>query len=192
MPEQIAVSLWADDNATSMLDTILPTYEEVYAEPPYNEGPQDIADFIDRFRIQTKRPGFRLATARQAEEVIGFTFGFLLPPDTRWWRGLLDPKPETFTHENGHRTFAIIELAVRAAWRRHGIARRLHTLLLDGLTAERVTLTMRPEPEAAPAQAAYASWGYKKLGRTRPWDGAPFYDAMLLEQSNSQVRRSAE
>lgn len=74
-----------------------------------------------------------------------------------------------------------IELAVRKRWRRLGIAAQLHTRLLHGLDVERVTLTVRPEPEAAPAQAAYASWGYRKLGVSHPWDDAPLYDCMLRD-----------
>jgi predicted GNAT superfamily acetyltransferase len=70
---------------------------------------------------------------------------------------------------------------VHKPWRRRGVARRLHAELLAGLTVERVTLTMRPEPEAAPAQAAYAAWGYVKVGQSQPWDEAPVYDAMVLD-----------
>jgi len=51
--------------------------------------------------------------------------------------------------------------------------------LLEGLDVERVTLTMRPEPEAAPAQAAYAAWGYRKVGVSHPWEDAPYYDCMV-------------
>jgi GNAT superfamily N-acetyltransferase len=166
--------------AGDQLDEILPLYEEIYAEPPYCEGPREVGDFLDRFRKELNLPGFRLVTAREEGHSVGFTFGFRLSPDTSWWDGLLQPRPAEFTRETGERTFVIIELAVRKPWRRQGIARRLHAELLDGLDVERVTLTMRPEPEAAPAQAAYASWGYVKVGQSQPWDEAPVYDAMVL------------
>lgn len=164
------------------LDAFLPAYEEVYAEPPYREGPRDIAEFIDTYQVHTRRPGFRLVLARDGEEVVGFTYGYFLASDTRWWKNLQDIRlPDTFTREDGRRTFAIIELAVRKAWRRHGIAAALHTRLLEGLDAERVTLTVRPEPEAAPAQSAYAAWGYRKTGVSHPGDEAPLYDCMVRE-----------
>ncbi|MFI0815099.1 GNAT family N-acetyltransferase [Streptomyces sp. NPDC021098] len=165
----------------SRLDALLPAYEEVYAEPPYCEGPSDVAEFIERFRLQARRPGFRLVLAREGNEVVGFTFGYLLPADTGWWDGLVEAVPENFTDETGERTFAIIELAVRKPWRRQGVAAELHSRLLSDLSAERVTLTMRPEPEAAPAQSAYAAWGYRTVGRSRPWDEAPLYDTMVLD-----------
>ncbi|MFJ6568000.1 GNAT family N-acetyltransferase [Streptomyces sp. NPDC091292] len=168
-------------DAARHLDTFLPTYTEVYAEPPYREGPRDIADFTDRFHVQARRPGFRLVLARGDVDIIGFTFGFLLPADTSWWKNLQTPAPEDFTREDGRRTFAVIELAVREPWRRQGVATGLHTTLLKDIPAERVTLTTRPEPEAAPAQAAYAHWGYRKIGVSHPWETAPYYDAMLLD-----------
>ncbi|MET9290926.1 GNAT family N-acetyltransferase [Streptomyces sp. NPDC003077] len=168
--------------AAHRLDAFLAAYEEIYAEPPYREGPRDVADFIDRYRVQAQRPGMRLVLARDAADgnAIGFAFGYLLSADTQWWQNMQEPLPEHFTSEDGTRTFVIIELAVRAAWRRRGVATGLHTTLLDGLTVERVTLTMRPEPEAEPAQAAYAAWGYEKVGVSHPWEEAPYYDAMVL------------
>jgi len=168
--------------AATRLDTFLPAYEEIYAEPPYCEGPSDIAEFIEHYQVQARRSGMRLVLAREGEEVVGFTYGYYLAPETRWWHNLQDVNlPDDFTRENNHRTFVIIELAVRKPWRRHGIAAELHARLLEGLTAERVTLTMRPEPEAAPAQAAYAAWGYRKVGTSRPWDDAPLYHCMIRQ-----------
>ncbi|GAA2648170.1 GNAT family N-acetyltransferase [Streptomyces vastus] len=164
------------------LDAFLPAYEEVYAEPPYREGPRDVAEFIDHYQVHAQRPGFRLVLAREGDETVGFTYGYHLAPDTRWWKNLQDVQlPEDFTREDGRRTFVIIELAVRKPWRRRGIAGALHAQLLEGLDVERVTLTMRPEPEAAPAQSAYAAWGYRKIGVSHPWDEAPLYDCMIRE-----------
>lgn len=176
----VTVDVYEGPAAAGLLDEILPVYEEVYAEPPYNEGPRDVGAFLDRFGRQATRPGFRMAVARAEGELVGFAFGYRLSADTTWWAGALAPLPPDFTAEDGRRTFVIIELAVRATRRRQGIAEQLHTALLDGVDAERVTLTMRPEPEAVPAQTAYAKWGYRLIGQTRPWDEAPVYDSMML------------
>ncbi|GAA0472637.1 GNAT family N-acetyltransferase [Streptomyces stramineus] len=178
---EVTYEFWKGTDAARQLDRFLPAYEEVYVEPPYCEGPREIAEFIERFQRQAQRPGFRLALACEGAEVIGFTFGYLLPADTGWWDGLLEPLPEDCTRETGDRTFVIIELAVRKPWRRRGIATALHAELLAGPVAERVTLTMRPEPEALPAQSAYAAWGYRRVGRSQPWDEAPVYDSMVLD-----------
>lgn len=116
----------------------------------------------------------------RGEEVARFAYGFRLPPGTGWWRNLPRPPPAEFTAADGQRTFAVIEPAVRKPWRRQEVARRLHAALLDGLAVERVTLTVRPEPEAAPARAAYESWGYRKLGTSQPSASAPLYESMVL------------
>jgi GNAT superfamily N-acetyltransferase len=182
--DTVTLHSYSGPQAAAQLDAILPVYEQVYAEPPYFEGPQDVAVFLDHFDQQTTRPGFRLITAETGGAVIGLAFGYLLPPETQWWTGLQKPLPAEFTTETGHRTFVINELAVRAPFRRSGIGTRLHAALLRGLTAERVTLTVRPDPEAASARTAYAAWGYRKIGQIQPWDGAPVYDAMVLNLAN--------
>lgn len=163
-------------------DAFLPAYEEVYAQPPYREGPSGGAEFIEHYQIHAQRPGMRLVLAHDGDQVVGFTYGYRLSPDTPWWHNLQDAElPDNFTQEDGLRTFVIIELAVRKPWRRRGIAAELHARLLADLDVERVTLTMRPEPEAAPAQSAYAAWGYRKVGVSHPWDEAPLYDCTLRE-----------
>ncbi|WP_434593217.1 GNAT family N-acetyltransferase [Streptomyces sp. A5-4] len=167
--------------AADQIDAFLPAYEEVYAEPPYSEGPADVAQFIEHYLIHAQRQGMRLIIARDAEEVIGFTYGYLLPPDTGWWTNIDQDLAADFISEDGARTWVILELAVRKPWRRRGVAAALHSALLEGLHVERVTLTVRPEPEAAPAQSAYVAWGYRRVGTSHPWEDAPFYTAMVLE-----------
>ncbi|MET9445671.1 GNAT family N-acetyltransferase [Streptomyces cinerochromogenes] len=169
-------------DAAAQLDAFLPAYEEVYAEPPYLEGPRDVAEFIDHYQVHTRRPGMRLVLAHDGQVVVGFTYGYYLAPDTRWWHNLQDVTlPQEFIQEDGRRTFAILELAVRKPWRRKGVAAGLHTVLLNGLDAERITLTVRPEPEASAARFAYLSWGYRKLGISHPWEDAPLYECMVCE-----------
>ncbi|WBB64160.1 GNAT family N-acetyltransferase [Streptomyces sp. WMMC500] len=178
---EVTVQRYDGPDAAGMCEAFLPAYREVYAEPPYREGPDDVAEFVEMFARQATRPGFRVALARDGAELVGFTYGFCLPEDTGWWHNLLAPAPAEFTAESGWRTFAVIELAVRRPWRRGGVARRLHAALLAGLPVERVTLTVRPEPEAAPARAAYTRWGYRRVGRSQPGDDSPVYDAMVLD-----------
>ncbi|WP_329329351.1 GNAT family N-acetyltransferase [Streptomyces mirabilis] len=171
-------------DSAAQLDRFLTAYEEVYADAPYNEGPSDVAEFIDHYAVHARPVGMRLVLAAENQEVVGFTYGYYLAPDTRWWRNLQDVTlPDDYTREDGRRTFVVIEPAVRKAWRRGGVAAALHAQLIGDLDAGRVTLTVRPEAEAEAARSAYKAWGYRKVGVSRPWVGAPLYDCMVRDLS---------
>jgi len=118
--------------------------------------------------------------ARCGDLPVGYTFGYPLPPDTGWWKAMEEETTAEFAAETGQRTLAIVELAVRAGWRRQGVAARLHAHLHEGLGVERVTLAMRPDPEAAPAHATYTAWGYRQVGHWQPAHDEPVSHIMLL------------
>ena len=174
------VSFTVDQASTSADYTpvVRSIYASVYAEPPYCEGAEDVEDFVEAWASRRNQPGFRLVVARSAGEAVGFTFGHGLGVATRWWSGPRTCISDDVAHEYPGRTFAVIELAVVKPYRRRGIGRKLHNLLLAGLGNERVTLLVRPEAKAA--QAAYRCWGYECVGQIQPFDGAPVYDAMVL------------
>lgn len=181
-PSELTYERVEGKDAATRLDRFLEAYEAVYADPRYCEGPSDVDEFIDHYQVHAQRAGMRLILARNGDQVVGFTYGYLLPADSRWWANVQEEDlTEDFTREDGQRTWIILELAVRKAWRRLGVAATLHTLLLDGLDVERVTLTVRPEPEAKAAQSAYAKWGYQEVGLSHPWPEAPFYTVMVLD-----------
>jgi GNAT superfamily N-acetyltransferase len=160
------------------VELVLPVYAEVYAEAPYLEGPAEVEDFARSWPARVAAPGFRLVLASDEGHVVGFAFGHGLRPDTGWWSGALEPL-EVDTAEWPGRTFAVIELAVLAGRRRQGLGRRLHSALLAGVEAERVTLAVRPEPETAHARAMYERWAYRRVGQVRPGPGLPVYDVMV-------------
>ncbi|MER5218711.1 GNAT family N-acetyltransferase [Streptomyces sp. NPDC002838] len=177
---QIRVEWWEGLECAVQLDVVLPMYKEIWAEPPYCEGTNEIADFVDRFAQEVRLPRARLVVARCGDLPVGYAFGYPLPPDTGWWKAMDEETTAEFAAETGERTLGIVELAVRAGWRRQGVAARTHDCLLEGLGVERVTLAMRPDPEAAPAHAAYAAWGYRQVGQWRPADDEPVSHIMLL------------
>ncbi len=152
-------------------------HSEVYVDPPY--GLDDDGMFAERFRVQRRQPGFVLAEARRGGFLIGYAAGMPLRSATSWWRDLTAPLPEDVTLEYPGRTFALIELLVRASWRRQGIGRTLHDLILQGRREERATLTVLPA--ATPAQSAFHNWGWRKVARTRdPRPGSPVSDILVL------------
>ena len=143
---------------------LLALHTEVYAEPPYDRD-DDAAGFADRLRVQRRQPGFVLAEARNGGYLVGYAAGMPLRPSTSWWRDLTTPLPEQLTAEYAGRTFALTELLVRASWRRQGIGRTLHDLILQDRQEARATLTVLPA--ANPAQRAFRNWGWRKVARTR-------------------------
>lgn len=155
-------------------------HEQVCAEPPFGCG--DGVLFAGRFRVRQRQPGFALAEARRGGYLVGFASGVPLRPSTDWWRHLTTPLPGEVTAEHPGRTFALADLLVRAAWRRQGIGRALHDLLLAGRPEERAALTV--SPQAAAAGHALHSWGWRKVGRTRdPRPGSPVRDVLLTSLS---------
>jgi ribosomal protein S18 acetylase RimI-like enzyme len=147
---------------------------EVYGENDESSSP------AGQFRVQRRQPGFVLAEARHGGYLVGYASGVPLRPSTSWWRHLTTPLPAEVTAEHPGRTFALTEVAVRASWRRQGIAAALVGLILTGRPEERATLTV--PPGAAPAQNAFRTWGWSKVARTRgPEPGSPVLDVLVTE-----------
>jgi catechol 2,3-dioxygenase-like lactoylglutathione lyase family enzyme/ribosomal protein S18 acetylase RimI-like enzyme len=154
-------------------DDLLALRAEVYG--PDGDGPEAAR----RSRVWRRQPGFVLAEARHGGYLVGYASGMSLRTSTSWWRELTTPLPDELVTEHPGRTFAVTDLAVRAAWRRQGIGRSLHDLLLSGRPEERATLTVAPG--SSPAQAAFRAWGWTKLGRTRgPDPGTPVLDVLVI------------
>jgi GNAT superfamily N-acetyltransferase len=144
--------------AAPVEDDVLALAGEVYPDA-------DQPAYAKQFRVWRRQPGFALAAAWHGGYLVGCAAGMPLRPSTSWWRDLTAPLPAAVTAEHPGRTFALTELAVRAAWRRQGIGRELHDLILAGRREERATATVLPAASAA--QRAFQSWGWRKVGRTR-------------------------
>jgi hypothetical protein len=184
MTAGVAYQTLDGEQALAHLDELRDLYLDVYADPPYEWGTEHADLFAQRFKGQASADGFALVEARHGAELVGIAFGVTLQPTTPWWQNLLEPLPAVVTTERPGRTFAVVELLVRKAWRRQHIAERMLTLLLDGRTEERATLTVLPA--AIPAQRAYEKWGWQRVAQKRnPLPGSPVFDIMVkdLEQS---------
>lgn len=168
------------EHAGPLLSELSAVYAEVYADPPYEWGEEHVALFQERFEVQRRHDGFRLVLARAAGELVGFGFGVTLLPGTPWWQNLLTALPDEVTRERPGRTWALVELMVRARWRRRHVAEAIHEMLLDGRAEERATLTVLLA--AGPARAAYEKWGWQLVGRKRnPLPGGQVFEVMLKD-----------
>lgn len=156
---------------------LLDVYEDVYRDrldDPFFCTPR----YWERLQGYASRTGFAFAMGRVGSEPIGYALGYTLPARSGWWRGLKSDVDQSELQEDGHRTFALNEIMVLEQWRRRGFAHQLHDHLLADRTEKRATLLVLPEN--TPAQAAYISWGWHKLGNLKPFDDSPTYDAMVL------------
>jgi ribosomal protein S18 acetylase RimI-like enzyme len=147
-------------------------HNEVYVGAPAAGG-----DFARQFRVQCRQPGFALVAARSGGYLIGYAAGMPLRPSTSWWREVTTTLPEQVTAEYPGRTFALVDLLVRGSWRRQGIGRALHDLILAGRPEERATAVV--PPTATAAQAAFQNWGWHRIARTRNPAGLTASDVLV-------------
>jgi GNAT superfamily N-acetyltransferase len=174
----ISFQLLDGNQAGARASELAALHAEVYADPPFLRS-DDAAVFAGRFRVQRRQPGFALAVASHGDYPVGYAAGMPLRPSTSWWRDLTSPLPDEVTAEHPGRTLALVELLVRASWRRQGIGRALHDLLLAGRPEERATAVV--PPAAAAAQRAFQDWGWRKVGRTRDQAaGSAVADVLIL------------
>ncbi|MGI5148632.1 GNAT family N-acetyltransferase [Plantactinospora sp. CA-294935] len=177
----MAVSLRRDDRVSvgEIVPALDELYAEVYAEPPYHEGLEEVRAFQDRLADHRHEPGFRLASMWQGDQLIGFLYGFRLEVDAPLWDSLLIRSAgERAESPPLQLTAYVSELLVRAGFRRQGVARRLHDAFMSERPESQVALLAHPE--AGPAQAAYAAWGWKRVGYGRPFPGGSEYETLML------------
>jgi ribosomal protein S18 acetylase RimI-like enzyme len=130
-------------------------------------------------QTETVAPTFGIATA--TGHLIGFAYGYQLPPDTKWWQNLSEPIPDALAQEWPGRTFALIDLAVDQAWRGQGLGRNLTEKLLEGRGEQRATLSV--QPTATETQAFYVHLGWRLIGRKQmpPAVVSPFFDVYVVD-----------
>jgi ribosomal protein S18 acetylase RimI-like enzyme len=178
MIEDLVIERHDASEAVALADELGALYAAAYSGTPQADDPfYSASRFAERLNGYVKAPGFKLVTARTGNVLIGYAFGYMLPRDARWWNGLLDATPEGFTTETGSRTFALNELHVRADHRGSGVASTMHRSLMTADHHERATVLVRPEN---PALGLYKHWGYRPIGRLKPYPDSPEYLALVL------------
>jgi GNAT superfamily N-acetyltransferase len=175
---EIVLELHGGKLAASHAGELGAAHAEVYRAPPYRHD--DEAGFARRLAVQSRQPGFTLAQAWHGGYLVGYAAGMPLRPATSWWRNLTTSLPDEVIAETPGRTFALLDLLVRAPWRRQGIARDLCDLIITGRPEERATVVVLPAASAA--QLAFRAWGWTKVARTRePEPGSLVHDVLLIQ-----------
>src|SRR5258708_22307604 len=148
----IALELIGGEHAITHLDELRALYSEVYADPPYEWGDEHTSLFAERFQAQCRQDGFAMVEARDSHDLAGIVFGLPVRPvagSSASWQNLTSPVPAEVSAEWPVRTFFIVELLVRAPWRRQHVAEAMPHLLLKGPPEERAMLTALPTAEPA-------------------------------------------
>lgn len=151
------------------------THSDVIDNPFYSAE-----RFTERIRGYMRSPKFECVVASVENVPVGLALGYgLSERGARWWEGLTTPVEPGFTDEDGTRTFALCELMVHPDWQGQGIAHAVHDELLHNRPEQRAALLVRENNESA--QRAYARWGWKRIGKLRPYPDSPHYDALVLD-----------
>jgi GNAT superfamily N-acetyltransferase len=122
-------------------------------------------------------PGFSLVTLWDDIELLGFACGCPLPSGTQWWKDVNEPLSSEFTAEDGARTLAVLDIAVKADKRGHGFGKILYSSLLEGRHETRATLLS--EPQLQPAYSIWLHWGYRKVGTAIPSNSSGTRDVLV-------------
>lgn len=174
--DDLVFTVHGSKTATNQLETVVDLYRAAFEKPPA-EMEQGVGWLTDAWPRRTSAPGFRLVVATHDGMPIGAIYGHQISES--WWESAVGI-PADVTKEWPGRTVAFIDMMVRPAWQRHGVARRMHALQLADRIEERATLLVNPANTRA--RAAYVKWGYERAGAIEPvaFPGKS-YDAMLLD-----------
>jgi ribosomal protein S18 acetylase RimI-like enzyme len=181
LPASARVQIDGRADAEKLFEPICTLYDQVFSQPPFrwtDEESQHHREMLSSLRTE---PTFGIATAEADGQLVGFAYGYQLPPDTRWWQNFLEPVPGDLAREWPGRTFALIDLAVDQPWRGQGLGRNLTEMLLASRAEQRATLSV--QPTAADTQAFYLHLGWHKVGRKQMPPGvvSPFFDVYVVE-----------
>ncbi|MEV6481804.1 GNAT family N-acetyltransferase [Streptomyces sp. NPDC051576] len=145
-------------------------------------------EFIERYQQDCQLPGIRLVKIEANGRLIGFGYGLLLQADSDWWSSLTSSAmPDSFTWEDGQRTFAVRAIVVRPHYRRLGHGQVIHDALLRDNPVERSTLMVPPEVPAA--LGLCENLGYLFVGAARPQESESTYLSMVRETSGGSHRK---
>ncbi|MGX6606171.1 N-acetyltransferase family protein [Micromonosporaceae bacterium Da 78-11] len=147
------------DAVMPLIPALVDLYAAVYAEPPYEEGPEQVERFRNSLLQEMDRPGFELITAEDPTQLVGAAYGWTMGPGTWWSRS--DQEPPSDVREADK--LAVMEWVVRSDRRGKGIgAELIHRLLAE--RPERYA-TLASDPRSA-ARGMYERAGWRQAART--------------------------
>lgn len=145
--------------AARIADELTGVYRSAFTAPGYDESEESVEHFrTEVLLVHVDRAGFRCATLRIEEELVGFAFGHT-GARGQWWTDRLAerlPQPIGDAWVGGH--FDVVDLAVEPRRQRRGFATALHDTLLNGLPHSRALLTTYRDDRPAPRLYRRLGW----------------------------------
>lgn len=162
------------DTAAPLFDALADLYAVVYAEPPYEEGPEQVARFRDNLPDEATRVGFTLIAAHDdGRALIGAAYGWTMPAGTWWTRADQDPPADVLSADK----LAVMEWIVRPDRRGEGVGVELMRRLLASRLESVATLASDPR---SAARHMYERARWVQVGRSvLPW--GPAMDLLVLD-----------
>ncbi|MGC4866393.1 GNAT family N-acetyltransferase [Micromonospora sp. DT53] len=160
-------------DAARFFGPLVDLYECVYAEPPYEEGPDQVARFGDRLPEEADRPGFVLVTVTVDSSLVGAAYGWTMSAGDWWSRADADPPAEI----RAAAKLAVMEWIVHPQRRSEGVGAELMRRLLADRPERYATLASDPRSRA---RKVYARNGWRQVGASvLPW--GPPMDLLVLD-----------
>jgi GNAT superfamily N-acetyltransferase len=189
--DAVRLDLGGPDLARPLVDAICELYDEVFSVPPFFWREDESRLHRERLLRLLEDPTFGTALAWMGDELVGFAYGFTVPPDTKRWSNLTKPASPELTEEWPGRTFLLFDFAVRETYRGQGVGRRLHDALLGNRSEERASLSV--EPPAVETKRIYEHWGWRKVAQSigGATAAAPVFD-VYVRDSLDDLRAQAK
>lgn len=167
-----------DGNATLALqDEILPVYAAAHddlQDDPWFHPNQFWQRLVDLYA-----PGkdFELVAGRLDGEVVGYAFGSPRFGDVELWQCTRDTFPDLSLPAEPGPIYIFREFAVHSKHQRQGFGRQIHDALMEPRPESLASLLVRKDND--PAQAAYRSWEWRRLGDQQPFPDSPVFDQLV-------------
>ncbi|MFE3187224.1 GNAT family N-acetyltransferase [Streptomyces violascens] len=154
---------------------LLDVYAEVRA-PLLHLPNYAVTAFGERLDRHGTEPGFVAVLAYADGHPVGYAYGNRIEHGDRYWQRI---NPEPAREYTARPAVALKEIGVRPAWRKTGIALRIHDALLADRDEQYVSLMVNAAAGDGKVHQLYRSWGYEDLGHSQPSPASPVLTAMI-------------
>ncbi|MFG1659103.1 GNAT family N-acetyltransferase [Micromonospora chersina] len=166
--------------AVYLFPSLVDLYALVYAEPPYEEGPEEVDRFREGLPEESTRPGFSLVAAIDDGVLIGAAYAWTMAAGTWWSRAEHDPPARLRDADK----LAVMEWIVRPGYRGRGVGAELMRRLLADRPERYATLASDPRSHA---RKVYERNGWQEVGKSvLPW--GPPMDLLVLDLRREPIQ----